>query len=143
MSVLMIGETEREAIRQIVQFAKDNPVSIEEVMAAPRMPDTTVLAYEGRGEIKPRSRGEITLPGGFRCCLSVQHQPAGYCTHLSISVEGRPKKGAMAHPAAVEMIANEFGVGYPADKMWIEEFEPGEYAINLLSLFWPTTPGNA
>jgi hypothetical protein len=35
------------------------------------------------------------------------------------------------------MICREFGVPYPGDRMWLEEFDPGEFAINLLSLYEP------
>ena len=41
------------------------------------------------------------------------------------------------------MIAEEFGVPFPADKMWMEEFDPGEFAINLVSLYAPTKEGHA
>jgi hypothetical protein len=44
---------------------------------------------------------------------------------------------------AVEAIAKEFGVSYPADKMWLEEFDPGEYAINLVSICGAAQGGNA
>ena len=30
-----------------------------------------------------------------------------------------------------------------ADKHWNEEYEPGEYAVNLLSLYAPAQEGNA
>ena len=44
---------------------------------------------------------------------------------------------------AAVMIAEEFGVPYLADRMWLEEFEPGEFAINLVSLFSPTPEDRA
>ena len=65
------------------------------------------------------------------------------CSHLSVSVFGRAKKGACPSPEAVQMIAEEFGVPFPADRMWMEEFDPGEFAINLVSLYAPTEEGHA
>ena len=56
----------------------------------------------------------IILRGGYRCAYSVEQQPAGMCSHLSISVEGRAKKGQMPSVPAVQMIAEEFGVPFPA-----------------------------
>jgi hypothetical protein len=44
---------------------------------------------------------------------------------------------------AVKMIAEEFGVPFPPDKGWTEEFDPGEYAVNLLSLYAPAQEGRA
>jgi hypothetical protein len=143
MAVLMIGATERERIAEIIAYAKAHPIPFE-VLRAGAVDDTDTLKLEDRkpGYERPRSQ-HVVFPGGFRAAFSIEAQPAGLCTHLSISVEGRSKKGAMPSPQAVAMIAEEFGVPFPAHKMWQEEFDPGEYAINLLSLYAPAPEGNA
>jgi hypothetical protein len=81
----------------------------------------------------------VAFPGGFHAAFSIEQQPAGFCSHLSISVE---RKGKMPSLEAVQMIAEEFGVPFPPDKAWNEEFEPGQYAVNLLSLMAPTDEGH-
>lgn len=143
MAVLMIGATEREQIAKMIAHAKAHPVLFEK-MRDGIVDERAVLELKDRkpGHERPPS-AHIVFPGGFRAAFSIEQQPPGLCTHLSISVEGRTKKGMMPAEPAVQMIAEEFGVAYPADKMWIEEFDPGEYAINLVSLYAPTPEGNA
>ena len=143
MAVLIIGATEREKIAEIVAYAKAHPLTFD-VLRKSIAGDTTILKLEDRqpGHERPPSQHMI-FPGGYRAAFSIEQQPPGLCTHLSISVMGRAKKGMMPNPAAVGMIAEEFGVPYPADKMWIEEFDPGEFAINLVSLYAPAQEGRA
>jgi hypothetical protein len=141
MTILMIGTTERERIAEMIAYAKAHPVTFDFRNVAT---DKPVLELKDRppGMERPPSQ-HLVLPGGYRCAFSIEQQPAGLCTHLSISVEGRAKKGMMPSPPAVQMIAEEYGVPYPADKMWLEEFDPGEFAVNLVSLYAPAQEGHA
>jgi hypothetical protein len=143
MPVLIIGETEREQIANIVAYARAHPLTFDTLRNG-IVPDTERLALKDRkpGYERPPSQ-HVVFPGGFRAAFSIEAQPAGLCSHLSISVIGHSKKGACPNPAAVEMIAQEFGVPYPADKAWLEEYDPGEFAINLVSLYAPTQAGHA
>jgi hypothetical protein len=143
MAMLMIGETEREKIAEIVAYAKAHPVTFDQLRKG-AFTDAEVVELKDRkpGFERPPSQ-HVLFPGGYRAAYSVEQQAAGLCTHISVSVWGRHKKGAMPSPQAVEMICEEFGVPFPADKMWIEEFDPGEFAVNLLSLYAPTKEGHA
>jgi hypothetical protein len=143
MSVLMIGATEREQIAQIIAWAKAHPIPLSLIRKG-SLDDKAIVEFKDRTPefVRPPS-SHILFPGNFRAAFSCEEQPGGFCTHLSVSVEGRSRKGMMPHPAAVEMIAEAFGVKYPADRMWIEEFEPGEFAINLVSMYQPHEGGNA
>lgn len=143
MPVLMIGATEREKIAEVVAYAKAHPVLFDQ-MRKGVVDDTPVLELKDRqpGHERPASQ-HVLFPGGFRAAFSIEYQPAGLCTHLSVSVFGRSKPGVMPSEPAVQMIAEEFGVPYPADKMWLEEFDPGEFAINLVTLYAPTPEGRA
>ena len=140
MAVLMIGAHEREAIARAKEAAQKNIVPVREGVTE----DTPLLRLKDRrGPIKPNRAQHVMIPVGYHAAFSIEEQPAGFCTHLSISVEGRPKKGAMPALEVVEAIAKEFGVPYPPDKGWTEEYEPGEYAVNLLSLISERQGGNA
>jgi hypothetical protein len=143
MAVLMIGATEQQKIAAMIAYAKAHPLLFDVVRKA-AVADTVLMKLKDRppGFERPASQ-HLVLPGGYRVAYSVEQQPPGLCSHLSISVVGRKEKGKMPSPQAIHMIAEEFGVPYPADKMWMEEFEPGEFAINLVSLFAPTKEGNA
>ena len=144
MAVLMIGATEREKITKVIAYAKAHPVLFSLIRQGV-VDDSPVLKLEDRKNVdtvRPAS-AHILFPGGYRAAFSIEEQPSGLCTHLSVSVESHSKKGIMPSPEAVAIIAEEFGVSYPADKVWLEEFEPGEFAINLVSLFSPTPEDRA
>jgi hypothetical protein len=143
MAVLIIGAIERERIAEMIAYAKAHPLSFDQMREA-IMSDRPLLKLEDRkpGFERPPSQ-HVILPGGYRCAFSIEAQPAGFCSHLSISVEGRSRKGMMPSLEAVKMIAEEFGVPFPPDKGWTEEFERGEFAVNLLSLYAPAQEGNA
>jgi hypothetical protein len=144
MAVLIIGVAERRRIAEIIAYAKAHPITFDDIRKCAVPADTKVLKLDERppGMERPESQ-HIVLPGGFRAAFSIEDQPAGLCSHLSISVEGRPQKGRTPNPQAVAMIAQEFGVPFPADRMWVEEYERGEYAINLLSVYAPANEGHA
>lgn len=135
MSILIITDADEEKVHRMVEDAKAKPVPLE-ILKRARIdnPRTPVVTLDQRPPDfqRPRSR-DITFMGGFRAAISFEEQPSGLCSHLSVSVEGRARQGMMPNEPAISMIAKTFGVPYPADKMWIEEYEPGEFAINLLS----------
>ena len=144
MSVLIIGETERARIAEVVAEAKARPIPME-VLRAGAVPNdmpSVMLKDRKPGFERPPS-AHVFLPGGYRAALSFEHQPPGLCSHLSISVFGRARKGMMPSPEAAAVIAHEFGVPFPPDMHWVEEFDPGEFAINLLSLYAPAPEGSA
>lgn len=143
MAVLIIGESERARVAEMIAYAKAHPLTFDAIRNA-IVPDTEPLKLENRqpGHERPPSQHMI-FPGGYRVAYSVEAQPAGLCSHLSISVVGRSKKGMMPSPQAVAVIAQEFGVPFPPDKGWTEEFDPGEFAVNLLSLYAPAQEGHA
>jgi hypothetical protein len=142
---LIIGDDEREQIARAVAYAKAHPVSLAVVSKGidPDKPVAVMKLADRPAGFEREPVLSVTFPGGFRAAFSIEEQPPGFCTHLSIGVEGRAKKGMMPHPLAVQMIAEAFGVPYPAHHAWLEEFEPGEYAVNLVSLYAPTPAGNA
>jgi len=136
MSVLLIADAEKTAIRHALERAAQHPISVE-TLRQWQAPDKAHLKLtdrpKGAPTIPQRSQ-HVDLPIGYRAVISFeqQPQPMGLCKHLSISVE---RKGFLPSPEAVKAIAQEFGVIWPdiAVHMWIEEFEPGHNAINLLA----------
>jgi hypothetical protein len=143
MVVLLIGATEREKIAEIITYAKAHPVPLS-VIRQGVMDNTDVLELKDRkpGFERPRSAAMV-FPGGYGVAFSIEEQPIGLCTHISISVLGRAKHGMMPSPEAVQRICEEFGVPFPADRMWQEEFDPGDFAVNLVSLYASTQEGHA
>lgn len=97
MRPLAIGEKEKKAIKQLIEYARTHPYSREKLQ----------LIVDGMeqapGDIKPYS---ISLPVGFKVVFTIEDQPMGICKHLSVSVDD-PKK--LPSPEAINMIAEEFG----------------------------------
>jgi hypothetical protein len=143
MPVLMISATERAKIAEMIADAKAHPVLLDTLRQGAVADKDMVMLEDRRPGFERPPAQHVLLPGGYHAAFSVEQQPPGLCSHLSVSVVGRAKKGMMPSPQAVAMIAEEFGVPFPADKMWTEEFEPGEFAINLMSLYAPTAEGHA
>jgi len=144
MAMLIVSAAERERAAEIIAEAKAHPVLFETVRHGV-VDDTPLLRLKDRkpGIERPRS-AHMMFPGGYRAAFSIEQQPAGMCSHLSISVEGRSRKGMMPSVEAVKAIAEVFGVPFPPNAGgWTEEFEPGEYAINLVSLYAPAQEGHA
>ena len=144
MAILIVGEAERAKVAEAIARAKAQPVPLSVIRQGAVGATRKELALKDRKpDFEWPPTQQVMFPGGYCAQFSIEEQPAGLCAHLSVGVEGRAKKGRMPSPEAVAMICQEFGVPYPAETMWIEEYEPGEYAINLVSLYAPTREGNA
>ena len=128
--VLAINAEIREAIAKLMAEAKRNPISLDFIKAQ-AMPDKDDITLKDRkpGFERPPS-SHISIPYGYRAAYSVEEQPPGLCGHLSISVD---QPGMLPHPAAIKAIAEAFGIDAPI-RMWLEEFDPGHRAVNLISL---------
>src|SRR5262245_48829470 len=133
MGVLVISEVEQATIRAALERAAKHPIPLD-VIKASAAPDKVHVKLEDRKAkaLKRPQSENVLLPIGYRAAISFEQQPMGLCKHLSISV-GRP--GYLPSPEAVKAIAREFGMIWPnvGVHLWIEEFEPGHDAINLLA----------
>jgi hypothetical protein len=73
--------------------------------------------------------------GTYRAAISFEMQPAGLFKHLSVSSAVR---GMVPNEPAMKMVLEAYGFsGYPPVRpyrMWLEEFEPGWRAINVVEL---------
>lgn len=132
MPALIIDRKAQRRIDDLVARARTGPVPLEKVREGSVDTPVAVLRLRDRKPGFERPPSDHVILGDYRAAYSVEEQPGGLCSHLSVSVRGR--KGELPTPLAVKMIAGAFGVPYPADAAWTEEFDPGEYAINLLSL---------
>jgi phenylalanyl-tRNA synthetase beta subunit len=129
MALVIIDDVDRARIKQIVEQAVANPIPWTELQAA-AMPDKTVIKLADRAPGYIPSRAANIILGTVRAAFSCEQQPAGTVGHLSISVN---RKGMLPHEVVIAHIATEFNMT-PWDRAWIEEFEPGEYAVNVVRL---------
>jgi len=149
MAILLIGEKEKAAIRTAIERARRRPLPWDagrDIM----MSDRPVLKLDDRrpatSAVRARHRPEqVLIPIGYRAMVSFEQQPAGMCMHLSISVERKDPKFTPSVPA-VTAIAQEFGIGPDAmhdGKVWMEEYEPGRHAVNIVVVTEPRAEGHA
>ena len=143
MSILIITPKERERIAKIIAHAREHVMPLELVkqsMSNRELPGNLTLEHREKYKhfVRPPSQ-HIEFPGGIRAAFSLEMQPppVELCSHLSISVA---RKGRMPSVEAAKMICEAFGVPFPPDIMgWNEEFEPGHFAVNLLSIWRDTS----
>lgn len=122
-------------------YARAHPLAIETVRAGAAAPNTRMLALKDRkpGFERPLS-AHLEIPVGYRAAFSIEEQPAGLCAHLSVSVDTR---GKTPSEIAVLTIAEAFGMKPPFLALWVEEFDPGHHAVNVVASLTPRREGTA
>lgn len=92
-------------------------------------------------EVTPVNRTQhvesVRLPFDWRVAISCEQQPAGVLLHLSMS---SPRKGRVPRQEALQMVVE--ACGYTMDdvvRFWLEEFDPGHFAPNVLIMLKATT----
>ena len=136
---LVINEMARIVITEVIERARKHPMPVTEAMAiAVRDPGPTLMLHERpaatQGYGRRRNVEQIELFDGYQCAFSFEEQPHGIVRHLSIAVNN---PGNVPMPAAVQMICKEFGFReFPPlyGRVWVEEFRPGEFAVNVAEL---------
>lgn len=137
MRALIIGDEERAAIRAAIDHAAAHPISLETIKRLRvTIPQGRDLALADRPKDFKRPESEhVYLPGGYRASISFEQQPIGLCRHLSVSVD---TPGRVPNMLAVGMIAEAFGFVAGMDrKIWVEEFDPGHHAVNVVEPVLP------
>ena len=151
MSVLLIGATEQKQIKRLIAYATANPVRWETIKDVAIADFTPTLALSDRtqkpGVVRPPSAHVIL--GNVRVAYSHEEQPAGMFRHISASVR-RP--GKHPHPMVMAVICEAFGFSKTVcdglqgnidaifathARVWLEEFDPGHNAVNVIELIDP------
>lgn len=134
-ALVMTPDTQAEIDALIVRARRD-PVIFMKSFGLEHMTSVPLDARPPGYERPPSSH--VLIPIGYRAAFSFEQQPIGLCRHLSVSHEG-----AMPSEAAVAEIARMFGfTAFPPTRgeiktsfrIWIEEFDPGEWAVNIVEL---------
>jgi hypothetical protein len=142
---LVIDKSVRAAIDAAVAAAKKDPTPWE-VLAPFAVKDPgpeLKLSDRNKGNAElaeklVRRSQFVPIPMGYLAAISFEHQPAGLCRHLSVSVD-TAAEGMLPHMVAVGMIAEAFGFRPGAKRrIWIEEFAPGERAVNVVEVEGPS-----
>lgn len=147
MSILAIDEAVQAAITKACKLAREDVLHItneEELKLAGLSalpPGSTIKLSDRPPEWNDRikMRQNVIIPFGFRAAIGyeMQPKPLELCAHLSLSA---PTAGRIPNQASLMMVAKAFGmlkVGSPRH-LWLEEFEPGWHAVNLVEpVQWP------
>lgn len=118
MRMLIIGPEEKKEIVKVIEFAKKNPISEEQLKSG------SIIVGNIQGYV-------CKMTDGFRIVFSYEHQPIGWCKHISISIPSSEKVPSIP---AVEMIIKEFGFTESIndqENVWMEE---EVRAINVIEI---------
>jgi hypothetical protein len=153
MSVLIIGEAEKAALRVAQERARAKPILFDIVRQAGEVGNfdaTLTLADRERlgAEKVIRPQAEcVEIPFGYRVNISYEEQPPGMCLHLSMSTSA---PGKIPRPEAVAMVLDALDMPpkpWCSAPPWREEFtidgKPGGIAVNIVILIAPTPEGHA
>jgi len=135
MRALLLNDEIRASIRAAVASAMDHVIPLELIKSLGIQDNVKILRLADRKPafVRPLST-YVLIPIGFRAALSFEMQPDGLCRHLSISVD---TVGHAPSQLMVEAIAAEFGFNrFPLShgRLWLEEFEPDHFAVNIIEL---------
>lgn len=131
MGVLIVNDEKKQEIADKIERARRWPVPLELMAKGAVAGNKPVIALNERKPDLIRPPSEHVILGTYRAAISFEHQPDGLYRHLSVSAL-RP--GSVPNKFAMEEIAALFGIDKPPlhGHIWLEEFDPGHYAINMI-----------
>lgn len=150
--VLIIGPAEQAEIDAalVLARAKPTPWSVFEKIVNDK--SVSILKLKDRkpgvNDVRAEYPPQHVQLGTYRVALSFEEQPAGIFKHISVSSE---RKGKVPGPEVMQMVLEAFGfslllcqaVGTRGEmlidpkqpcRVWMEEFDPGHIAINVVEL---------
>ena len=78
LRALVIDDEARAEIARVVKHAADNFITKEQLLERVNHPDQS---------IGDDLNHVCDIQDGFRCVLSIEQQPFGWCKHLSVSID--------------------------------------------------------
>lgn len=151
--ILVIGHAEQVEIEQALEAARARPMpwDLFKTFAQNGTEARALLLIDrkaGLEEARKQYPSQQIILGTYRVALSFEEQPAGVYKHISVSSE---RKGKVPGPEVMQMVCEAFGFSdklcaaigggramLGSDKLpfraWLEEFDPGHIAINVIEL---------
>jgi hypothetical protein len=127
MRALLIDDTAQAEIKRVKEFALARRQSIQDILA------------KMRGDQPPSGNDasySLEIYDGWRVVYTVEQHPSGWYYHISVSVSPTERGKQWPHPAGVNLILKEFGLGSLTDCNHAWEEDTGDRkAINLLFPF--------
>jgi len=140
--VLLITPEVRAEIKAAIERARAKPVPLATAMAMAVMDNRPELLLSDRKPgtpDRPPSQSML-LSESFEVAFSFEEQPAGMVRHLSVALHDA-KPGKVPNAGIIAGLAREFGFsGFPPmpyGRVWLEEYRPGRFAVNMVELVSP------
>jgi hypothetical protein len=142
MTIFALRPEDIQRIKAAVERARRHPLDIDTIKQHASPIEAKLKFADRKPGIERPSSEHVGLPFGFRAAFSFEQQPVGLCLHMSLSA---PDKGKVPRPEAVSMILQ--ALGFDPDIThhhgWLEEFEPGHDAVNVLIMLNAGPVGHA
>jgi hypothetical protein len=107
--------------------------------------NTLMLSERAPGSERRPASIAVRFPGGVTAAISFEEQPAGILRHASFST-GRPGNNHLVNPVLAQVLCKLFGFReFPpsAGRVWVEEYQPGYFAVNVVELEAEREAGHA
>ncbi len=142
--VLLMTPEVRAEIKAAIERARAEPVPLALAMAMAHMDDSPELLLKDRkpgAPDRPPSQC-LLLSDHFEVAFSFEEQPAGMVRHMSVALQNA-MRGKVPNAGIVAGLAREFGFSafppVPYGRVWLEEYKPGRFAVNVAELVNPPT----
>jgi hypothetical protein len=135
MGVLIIDDKVKLRVAEMIERARQHPVLLEQLKGGAINDDRHVITLADRKPGHERPPSQHLVLGTYRVAFSIEQQSIGMCRHLSISTM---RAGSVPNMPVVDEVTALFGFveGAPT-RTWLEEFDPGHHAVNVLQLITP------
>jgi hypothetical protein len=141
MGVLIISVEDQMTIAAAIDEARANPTpwsAVQDVAIDDRKDPTPGYPFKDRRleaieELRRKYPTQKLELGTYNVAFSFEEQPAGLLRHLSMAVNN-PNSTQVPNEPAVRMVAEAFGFTWPPHRGWVEEYEPGRYAVNIVQV---------
>ena len=120
---LVLDNNAKQLVAAVVAYAELNRIPLGMMKQ--------LAANSGQVAVGDNPNRCCIIPFGYRCAFSIEEQPAGWCRHISISVDGN---GVAPNEIAVQELIKLFGFGDIRKAYCFTESIPGgnKVAINVI-----------
>lgn len=136
MTVFIIRPEDEAVLKAAADLVRDKPIPWSTIKPGiPSRQDTDEMTLADRVGVPDVERPivNVMLPLGWRVAISCEEQPAGILLHVSMS--SPRSKDRLPRLEAMHMVVKACGLkAENICRTWIEEYEPGKRAVNVLVL---------
>ncbi len=129
-----ITPTEQKTIDEALKLARANVIPWSVLASITVATDGVMTLGDRQPDHKRPSSINVYLSDGVRAALAFEDQPAGIFKHVSVSVDDQRRPPPFMVLLAVYEAFGFRHIPPKQGRVWIEEFRPGWYCINMIEL---------